>query len=89
MTLYQSEVTSTRFSDLVEEFIKYQMHKALTLFSLKIYLSSVSIHSGGCVFKGYWCMCWKFAVQDQFEVKDYSRATLNPLCWLFEQLPLE
>lgn len=30
LDLHQNEVTGDRLSDLVEEFIKYQMHKAST-----------------------------------------------------------
>lgn len=52
MTLYHSEVTSTRLPDLVEEIIKHQMHKALTPFSLKI-VFCFHLKNG----KVWMCMC--------------------------------
>lgn len=38
MILHQREVISIRLSDLVEEFIKYQMHKASTPFNFSVIL---------------------------------------------------
>lgn len=57
---YLSEMISTRLSDLVEEFIKYQtLHETLSLFCLTVYVplkflraSAPILHFGGCVFKG-------------------------------------